>query len=330
MAIEFITVNLINGQSDVFGDDYYTGDEDDTQIVTVHDTGFNGGTLEFSKFGKNTATESGEGPGGDDLFLIDLSEFDEDFDITVKSLDSGDTFQISGFNSHTVVGNVHTFTYTGEDGFDYTLTIDAESTNGTGIVQVLCFVRGTLIRVEGGEVPIEDLSEGDSVMCSDGQLRPIRWIGNRLIPESELRANPWLRPVCFDTGSLGPDLPTQPLVLSPQHRVLLRDWRAELLFGEHEVLAPANALVNDQSIRRMQDKQDVDYFHILLDNHDVIYANGVECETLMPAELMRSAMNPAARQEILQIFPELAADFAHYGPTKHRALKSYEVSVLTA
>lgn len=329
MAVESITINLTNGADEVAGKDYVSGDLDDNQIVTLHDSGFEGGTILFEYWGKDSPTEAGAGPGGDDVFRIDLSEFDEDFDINVKSLDEGDVFRISGFNTHSVEGNVHTFTYTGEDGNDYTLTIDAESTNGTGVVQVLCFARGTMIRTDAGERPIEELREGDHVICCEGRPRPIRWIGSRLIAETELRANPWLRPVRFETGALGPGLPSQPLTLSPQHRVLLRDWRAELLFGEFEVLAPAKSLINDRSILRVQDKQEVEYFHILLDSHDVIFANGVECETLMPAELLSSALAPEARQEILHVLPELAADFAHYGPTRHRTLRPHEVAVLT-
>ncbi|MEQ9261454.1 MAG: Hint domain-containing protein [Roseovarius sp.] len=208
------------------------------------------------------------------------------------------------------------------------MTIDPVSENGTGTAQVNCFTRGTRIRTRRGEVVVEALAVGDALLCTDGLYRPLRWIGRRLLSARELRAAPHLRPVELAQDALGPGKPEAPLALSPQHRVLLTGWRCELYFAEAEVLAPVKALVNDSTITRVTEERAVEYFHLLLDEHQVIYANGLECETLMPAELMREAMPPEGRAEICEIFPELAADFGHYGPLRHRALRSHEARVL--
>ena len=343
MTTETLTVFLGDFEDEdtkVKGKDLVAGDEDDNQIVTILDAtsdgeddgdGFDGGTLLFEFWGKDAPEDPGAGPGGDDLFGIDLSGFDDDFHIDVQSMDAGDAFRISGWDSKSVEGTTHRFHYTGKDGGDYTMSIDAQSRNGeTGIdvVQVLCFCRGTRIGTPEGETAIEDLHIGDLVTCADGIDRPLRWIGRRRLTAQTLAANPHLRPVRFAPGTLGGGLPRRDLRLSPQHRVRLEDGRAEVLFGEAEVLVPARALVNGDGIRTEAAETGVEYYHLLLDSHQVVHAEGAPCETLMPAEMARTAMSAEARAEILAIFPDLAADLRRYGPTRHRALRPFEAEVL--
>ncbi|MEX0284628.1 MAG: Hint domain-containing protein [Paracoccaceae bacterium] len=338
MPTQTVTVSLSGGDDDdtieIKGKDLTdTGGasvvENHTQIVTILDGGQIGEddddderpTFEFAFFGKS-ATDA-------DQFLLDLSGFDDDFDIAVKSQKSDDVWRISGFDSYVRVGNVWTFTYTGTDGELHEVSIDAESTNGTGIATVVvCFVRGARILTPNGEVAVELLKQGDQVVCGDGTARDICWVGSRKLDSDALRENPKLKPVNFQPNALGDGQPNREMQLSPQHRVLLRDWRAELLFGESEVLAPAHALMNDTTITRDHSCDPVEYFHILLDGHHTVFADGMECETLMPAELAVSALDGAAREEIFVLFPELAANLSDYGPLYRRGLKNYETAVL--
>ena len=328
MAVEVLTVTL--GQTrKIKGKDLISGDEDDNQIVTVLDGGDLRNSYVFEFWGKGTPTEPGAGPGGDDEFHFDLSGFDDDFSISIKSFDEGDCFSFTNFDSYSVVGNTYTFQYTGSDGQPHTVSIDAESTNGTGVACVMvCFVRGSRIRTPAGPMAVEDLNAGDQVICGDGQSREIRWVGGRKLSDADLMAHPDLKPVRFGRNAIAPGQPDAPLFLSPQHRVLLRDWRAELLFGDNEVLAAAKSLVNDTDIRVQEPCGDVEYFHILLDGHHTVFANGVECETLMPAELMRNALPAKARDEIAHIFPDLVGNLASFGQLYRRALKPFEVNAL--
>ena len=302
-------------------------DKNEQQIVTILD----GGDLEdddgdpatfvFEFFGKTTAD--------DDEFYLDLSGFDDDFNIAVKSQDPGDCWFINGFDSYVVVGNIWTFTYTGTDGLTHTMSIDAESTNNTGVAcVVVCFAGGTRIRTPGGERVIEDLQQGDLVCCGDGQNRRIRWIGSQIFNAEELARDTRLRPVVLKSGALGENAPKRALRLSPQHRVLLCDWRAEYLFGEHEILTPAISLINDTTIMQDHSFEPVEYFHILLDEHHTVFAEGLECESLLPAELALTAVDNVAREEIFLLFPKLAADLNHFGPACHRVLKKFELDVL--
>lgn len=331
MAVEVLTVDLFAdvNRGKIKGTDLVSGNENDNQIVTVVDGGNLSGNYLFEKWGRRTPTEPGAGPGGDDEFHFDLSGFDDDFSITVKSLDPLDCFVFTGFDSYTTVGNIWTFNYTGTDGLPHTITIDAESTNGTGVVKiVVCFVRGTMIGVPGGQAAIETLKAGDKVACGDGIAREIRWVGCRELDNAALSARPELRPVHFAANAIAPGCPETDLCLSPQHRVLLRDWRAELLYGSAEVLAPAGSLVNDDTIRPDHACETVEYFHILLDSHQTVFANGMECETLLPAEAAKTALSGEARDEIFGIFPELVADLGNYGPTCQPSLKPFEVRAM--
>jgi hypothetical protein len=86
---------------------------------------------------------------------------------------------------------------------------------------------------------------------------------------------------------------------------LISGWRAELLFGEDEVLVPAKALVSDRSIFFERGGY-VDYYHILFDTHEIIYSDGVPTESLFPADQSLGALCQSARDEIFELFPELA------------------------
>lgn len=340
MATETLTI-YIGDRSDVKGKNL-ASDEDDNQIVTIlpDPDGIDNNSIEFAFWGQDSPTEPGAGPGGDDVFNMDVSLFEDDFSFTVKSMDAGDIFDITGWDSVDVSGTVYTFTYTGTDGLEHTFVIDAQSQNGddgVDVVQVLaggndvtlvCFTRDTLIDTQNGQVPIQDLREGDLVKCGDGHLRPICWIGSRKLDAEDLENNPNWYPIKFQAGAMGDGQPSRNLSLSPQHGVLLRDWRAELLFGDHEVIVPAKHLVNDFSIRPDTDCHEVEYFHILLDEHHTIYAEGLECESLFVDALGTGALSPEARDEILGLFPELVSDLRAHGGSYRQTLRRFEAEAL--
>ncbi|MCL6283060.1 Hint domain-containing protein [Ruegeria sp. 2012CJ41-6] len=162
---------------------------------------------------------------------------------------------------------------------------------------VVCFASGTQIQTVDGEVSVEELKVGDLIITKDNGPQPIRWIGaTRRFAQGDMA------PVVFQKGAIGN---SRTLKLSPQHRLLISGWRAELLFGEDEVLIPAKALVNDSSIR-FEPGGYVDYYHVLFDTHEIIISDGVPTESLFPADQSLDAMSHNARDEILDLFPDLA------------------------
>lgn len=213
--------------------------------------------------------------------------------------------------------------------FSVTGTTGANSdTASVQITLLICVVRGTLIMTRTGEVPVEKIAPGDMVLTMDDGFQPVRWIGCREIHESELKADESLRPIRFMPGSLGEDLPQIPLGVSPQHRMYLSDWRAQILFGEDEVLAPAKSLVNDKTVLRDHSCEPVAYYHLLFDAHQIISTNGVLTESFHPGQHSMNEIDEAARDELFRLFPELQTGEG-LGPTARMALKPWEGALLS-
>ena len=160
-----------------------------------------------------------------------------------------------------------------------------------------CFTRGTLILTPAGNVAVEAFSVGDMVITADHGAQPIRWIGMQRVVALGRQA-----PVRLQAGALGN---TRALTVSPMHRILVTGWRAELLFGLPEVLVPASALVNGDTICRVP-VADVAYYHIMFEGHEIIYAEGCASESFAPESEALGLFGAAARAELDTLFPQLA------------------------
>jgi len=161
------------------------------------------------------------------------------------------------------------------------------------------------------------LTPGDLVLTADKGAQPVRWTGRTTVA-----AMGDLAPIVITAGTLGN---TDDLVVSPQHAVLLNDWRAELLFGQDEVLVRAADLLGMDGIYRKTGGM-VTYCHILLGSHQLVQAHGLWSETLYPGAVAMSAVNDAARGEIQRLFPDLST----YGPMAAPCLRGYEARLLAA
>jgi len=182
-----------------------------------------------------------------------------------------------------------------------------------------CFVRGTLIETDRGEVAIEALMIDDLVLTADNGFQPIRWIGSTTVKASGSNA-----PVLFRKGAIGN---ARDLMLSPAHRVMLRGWQSELLFGAAEILTSAKSLINDSSIvQHSADK--VEYFHVLFDRHEIVFSNGAPTESFHPGKTEVGILAQQARDEIFSLFPELAQDYSSYGPPARKSLRAHEAALL--
>lgn len=176
--------------------------------------------------------------------------------------------------------------------------------------QVVCFTQGTEILTPDGPVRIENLRSGDLVLTGERGPQPIRWIGRRTIDRRQLAHNPKLCPVRISAGALGTGLPRRDLVVSRQHRMLVSSKISERMFGTKDVLVAAIKLVALPGIDVDDTVESVEYFHILLDRHEVVFANGAPSETLLTGPEALKSMPPKMRDEIFTIFPEVAS-FRH-------------------
>lgn len=171
---------------------------------------------------------------------------------------------------------------------------------------VVCFVAGVRIHTPDGPVAIEDLQVGDMVTTMDGGPRPIRWIGRRTFGAIELAANPKLRPIILFAGSLGHNLPETDMAVSRQHRMLVHSPIAQRMFGRQQVLVPAIKLTKIPGVCIDETTEAVEYFHLLLDQHEIIYSEGAPTESLFTGLHALKSLSYDAREEIATIFPEIA------------------------
>lgn len=219
---------------------------------------------------------------------------------------------IGGVDYSAQIGDVDLILQDGTGGTVTGTDLTFDNTN------VMCFLKETLVSTTSSRsVLIEDLEEHDAVLTHDGTIATIRWIGSRRFDAVDLAANPKLRPVRIRAGALGAGTPEQDLWVSRQHRVLVRSMIAQRMFGTDEVLVPAIMLVGLEGIDVDTDLEDVEYYHILFDKHEVICSNGAWTESLFTGPEALKAVSPEARKEIEAIFPAICEpDFAPE-PARH-------------
>lgn len=174
---------------------------------------------------------------------------------------------------------------------------------------VPCFVAGTSIFTSKGARAVETLQPGDLILTRDSGMRPVRWIGQVTVNGTSRFA-----PVRFMAGACGNE---KPLMVSPNHRMLITGWRAEMYFGEREILVPAKALVNGDTVQ-LAPCDRVTYVHVLLDRHEVIFAEGAATESLHPGDYLLAGASET-RTEILALFPELRTDI---GRSRWKSVRS--------
>ncbi|WP_082677451.1 Hint domain-containing protein [Ruegeria profundi] len=193
---------------------------------------------------------------------------------------------------------------------------------------VPCFVKGTLIEAEKGYRAVEELSVGDKVRVSSGELLPIKWIGEKTLSVEMLKRNPRLRPVRIQKGAIGAGVPDRDLYVSPQHRIVLEGWRAELLFGEPKVFVAAIHLVNDKTIRQVWSNEAVTYYHIACSRHAILMSNGLPSESLFLGDMALLSFGREDAEELCALFPELRSPASIWMQTRVPCLKRSEAEAL--
>ncbi len=316
----------------VLGAFYPDRPTDDTTEVTLDFDQFVQ-NVTFSLFDVDSGSGTGNGGWDDQITIIatrpDGTEVTITYDSAGNQIVDGNVITGDGSNTPrgdtvdvTIDGPLSSITIIYEDGPGH----DSVGYIGIGDITFdlygpLCFTRGTLLETDRGEVGIEDLLVGDLIRTMDNGFQPIRWIGSSTIPATGSNA-----PILFRKGAIGN---TRDLLLSPAHRVLLQGWRTELLFGESQLLASAKSLVNDSTILR-QTSEKIEYFHILFDQHEIVYSDGAPTESFHPADVSIDGMAMEVRDEIYSLFPQLQQNAAAYGPAVRKTLMPHEVALMNA
>jgi len=165
----------------------------------------------------------------------------------------------------------------------------------------VCFAAGTLISAPRGTVAVERLQPGDRVRTLDHGAQPILWVGKK-----DVSARADMAPVCFEAGAIGN---RRALRLSPQHRVLMRGARVEMMFGVPEVLLPARAFLGLPGVSQKRARW-VTYVHLLFERHEIVWAEGAPCESLLLGEMAVARLSPPADlglREAGALMPEVLA-----------------------
>jgi hypothetical protein len=136
----------------------------------------------------------------------------------------------------------------------------------------VCFVRGTHILTDQGEVPVEALRVGDLAITSSGAQRPIKWLGHRRVNCAQHPRSYEALPVRICAHAFGPDKPHRDLYVSPGHALCL-DVAGEVLIRAH-------SLVNGATIQQVE-TDSVVYWHVELDSHDVLLAENLPAESYL-------------------------------------------------
>lgn len=204
---------------------------------------------------------------------------------------------------------------------DTDLTVGGITENGDFVLHsslggdVVCFAEGTLIETMEGPAPIETLREGDMILTRDAGFQPLVWSGFTAVAASGSAT-----PVVIRKGAFGN---SDDLVVSPQHAILLDDWRAELLYGQDQVLVRAIDLLGCDGVYQRKGGV-INYWHILLPAHHVVLAAGLWSESLFPGDITLQTIGPRASSAIKAHVPDITA----YGPKATLCLRKYEASLL--
>lgn len=302
------------GNDQLFGgdgaDQLNGGDDDDTL------TGGTGADTMTGGAGRDTFLVGADGNGD----VIDGSETGVDYDVLdLRSLGRANTNVIYG-GGNDESGTVEILNGLGQVIGSFTFS---------NIEKVLpCFTPGTQITTPDGPVAVERLRVGDGVVTQDHGAQRLVWVGKVHVSRAELIRAPHLCPVRIARGALGDGLPERDMWVSPQHRMQLSGLRAELLFGEAEVLVAALHLVGRPGITRDLPEKGVTYLHIMCEQHEIIRADGCWTESFQPGDQVLRGMDAPQRRELLDLFPALTRNKGFVAA--RRSLRAHEARVLLA
>ncbi len=222
--------------------------------------------------------------------------------VAVQDFAAGDTIEVLGFDATGKSYNGSVLTLDGAGG---PLSISLPGANAaaltdpviggnTVISEVACFLAGTRILTQHGATDVEHLRIGDLACLAGGGTRPIRWIGRRLLDPARHPAQAAILPVRIARHAFGRNQPHRDLFLSPDHAVFTGG-----------VLIPVRYLINGSSIQQRPAPRRLVYFHVELDRHDVLLAEGLPVESYLETGNRGAFQNANAP---LVLHP----DFAHY------------------
>jgi len=233
-------------------------------------------TVDYTGLGLRNFQDVRFGSGGYDTLKVTRTA--GTLPVTISGFGTSDIIDLTQIGTDGTIANNntigHTVTVSGSHG---SVVLQLDASDGTGFATmsdgasgtdllIPCFCRSTRILTERGEVPVEDLAVGDRVTTVSGIMRPIVWIG--VGRDLVTCRNSLARPIIVRRGALADDVPRRDLYLTHGHALYVDG-----------VLIPVENLVNHRSILWDRAARVVEYYHIELAGHEVVFADGAPAET---------------------------------------------------
>ncbi|SMX45184.1 Hint domain-containing protein [Actibacterium lipolyticum] len=191
------------------------------------------------------------------------------------------------------------------DGFSIQRVPDGSDTFGVNTptpgVTNICFADGTFFQTETGPVAIKALRPEMRIATLDNGFQTVRWVYSKHWTAAEIAAHPSRAPVRIRAGALGHNMPERALHVSQQHRLLIAGPIAKRMFGTTEVLVAAKHLTSVTGIKISRKAKAVSYYHVMLDQHDILVANGAPAESLYLGKCAVAGLTPEAIRELCDL-----------------------------
>lgn len=296
--IPLATANLSNSFDDVLnggtGDDTITGGLGDDTLIYFSGDGFD--TITDFNYGNTGTLRDGDSTNND---FIDLSTYYDH--ISELHADYADDNILNQSNTLDTRGNTVNYgdntQFNVGDGLAFTGGVGDKTFFTVENTGVICFAAGTAISTPRGQVAVEDLRPGDLVLTADNGPQPLVWAGWRTIGAEDMQERPELRPICIRESVFGAE---RDLFVSRQHAILC--GRGQDMFARAGHLADTTC-----GVRMANGKKSVTYYHLMFEQHQIVFAEGVSAESFYPGEQALGALHWLQRQQIFQLFPALRA-----------------------
>lgn len=342
---DYGTIASVENIRGSFGNDNITGDSNDNLLHGGGNLG-QGNDVLSGGAGKDTliggqGNDTLSGGAGDDTFaLANLggSDIVTDFDMSDDdgnglANDQLDVSQLTNANSDPIKttdvkvsddGNGNAL-LTFPNGETVVLRGVTPAQLDTGVklhsIGIPCFTKGTQIMTPKGEVAIEDLRAGDLVMTRDRGPQPIKWITSTHLSRQVLEANPQWRSVRVPEGYLGNH---SPLFVSPQHCMLMEGFAGT---GDEAFVRAKHLAQAPGPVRVAYGRRQETYFHMLFEQHEVVYGNGAPSESFYPGPMARAMLSGEILRSLEEAVPAIRCqpvEFA-YGARARKLVSKKDV-----
>ncbi len=185
-----------------------------------------------------------------------------------------------------------------------------------------CFTPNVLLSTARGSVPAGQIQVGDLLQTADNGLQPVIWVGKRRLTPQELMEHPHLNPYCLHPNGLL--RPERPMLVSPQHRLLINrnTFQKTIPCGENFVSAKLLSQIGEGLDQQVLSPEGITYVHLMTERHEVVFAEGIATETFWPGPEAIRGLSPEDLRELLTLFPELAIAHGLAGPQGRSSVRA--------